>query len=301
MEVRKVTVTHFFDDLRDEYENIFMKLQKKYGLDEEVEYDDDDPEKEEEYQQYSEELAIMFQNLKKSNYKLYVFVLTLLYHDYILGVSNKKDPLYDVLEEHMNHVRSNVDDIESLLEYLEDNTDFYTDLVEEFIEFNENTYFEKRKIYLNSKDDSYLFKIFPNHIIDKLYYVISYTEEDLMSYFIEEGMSAVGVIISLLQNLYKVDENNFNKLIEPLIYKYYKNFRYKKDINESDKDNDELLTLIENKDIEEIKKEIIGSIDFLEYIILEFYNDSFVYDEERKSKVEKEYSKHKIKKLEEMM
>ncbi len=300
MEVRKVTVTHFFDDLRDEYENIFMKLQKKYGLDEEVEYDDS--EKEEEYQQYSEELTIMFQNLKKSNYKLYVFVLTLLYHDYILGVSNKKDPLHDVLEEHMNHVRSNVDDVESLLEYLEENPDFYTDLVEEFIEFNENTYFEKRKIYLKAKDeDSYLLKIFPQHIIDKLYYVITYTEEDLKSYFVEEGMSAVGVIISLLQNLYKVDKDNFNKLIEPLIYKYYKNFRYKKDINESDQDNDELLSLIENKDIEQIKKEIIGSIDFLEYIILEFYNDSFVYDEERKNKVEKEYSKHKIKKLEEMM
>ena len=300
MEVRKVTVTHFFDDLRDEYEKIFMNLQKKFGLDEFVEPDDD--EKEEEYEQYTDELIKLFENLKNTNYKLYVLVVSLLYHDYILESNDKKDSLHNVLEEHMNYVRSNVEDIKTLIEYLGDNDDFYTDLVERFIDFNENTYFEKREIYLKAKDeDSYLLKIFPQHIIDKLYYVITYTEEDLKSYFVEEGMSAVGVIISLLQNLYKVDKDNFNKLIEPLIYKYYKNFRYKKDINESDQDNDELLSLIENKDIEQIKKEIIGSIDFLEYIILEFYNDSFVYDEERKNKVEKEYSKHKIKKLEEMM
>lgn len=300
MEARRVTITGFYQELREQYREIFFKIQKKYGLDEEVDVDDHDHE--EEYAMYEEEIITKLENLKSNNIQQYLLVISMLYHDYILSVENKKDPLYSVLQEQFESVKEQVGSLKDLYQYLEENREFHSDLVEEFMEFSEMDFFERRERFLETKElDRYLTTIFPPHLIDKFYHVITYTEEDLMSYFVEEDMAAVGVIISLLQNLSKVDTNNFDKLIEPLIYKYYKNFSYKKSLGESDKDNDELLELIEKEDIGTIKDRIVNCIDYLEYIILEFYNDSFIYNEEYKEEVNKNYNKHKVKKLEEMM
>lgn len=299
MERKRVTVTHFYDDFRDEISKIFLKLQKKYDLDEEVDFDDCGKE---EYEEYEEDLINHFSALRNNNYNHYLLIITLLYHDYILSLQDDTDPLKEVLYEEFEKAREEINDIKSLDEYLQNNTQFYSDIVEGFLNFYEYEYFEKRKTYLKSKKiDKYLFKVFPPHLIDKLYYVITYTEEDLMTYFEEDGMSAIGVIISLLQNLYQADKENFNKLIEPLIYKYYKNFNYKREKNESDECNDELLKLIEDEDTEVIKEKVINNMDYLENILLEFYNNSFVYDEKYKEEVDNNYQKHKVKKLEEMM
>lgn len=300
MEIRRVTVTHFFDDLRDELERVLLKIQEKYGLDEYV--DTSDNGKEEEYEKYEEDLFCYFDSLKQNNYKHYQLIISILYHDYVLSIQDKNDPMRDILDEEYQRAREKVNDVESLEEYLDDNEQFYSDMVEGFLEFHQCDYFEKRERFLETKElDKYLTKVFPLHILDKLYYVITLTEEDLMSYFVEDGMSAIGIIISALQNLYHFDKNNFDKLIKPLIYKYYKNFNYKRELNESDEDNDQLLELIEKEDVKIIKEKIINSIDYLEYILLEFYNDSFVYDDEYKKKVNDTYQKHKVKKLEEMM
>ena len=300
MEIKRITVTHFFCDFRDELESILLKIQRKYGLDEEVDFSDSG--KEEDYEKYEKELSNCFNNLKCSNYKYYLFVISILYHDYVLSLQDEDDPLNDILCEEYLCAKEEVTNLKSLEEYLDNNEQFYSDIVEGFLEFNQYGYFEKRKRFLETRVlDNYLNTIFPPHLLDKFYYIINYTEEDFMSYFMEEGMSAVGIIIVLLQNLYHTDKDNFDKLIEPLIYKYYKNFSYKREIKESDKDNDLLLELIEKKDIDLVKNEIINSNDYLEYVLLEFYNDSFVYDENYKKKVDDTYQKHKVKKLEEMM
>ena len=300
MEIKRVTVTHFYDDLRDELENLFFKIQEKYGLDEYVDITDSD--NEEDYEKYEEDLSHYFYNLKQRNHSHYQLVISILYHDYVLAIQDKNDPMRDILDEEYQTAKEKVYDVESLEEYLEENGQFYSDIVQGFLDFHQCDYFEKRERFLRTKSlDKYLNGVFPPHLLDKLYYIISYTEEDLMSYFVEDGISAIGTIISVLQNLYHVDKNNFDKLIEPLIYKYYKNFNYKKELKKSDEDNDRLLELIEKEDIDSLKKKIVETIDYLEYILLEFYNDSFVYDEEYKKKVDNTYQKHKVKKLEEMM
>jgi len=300
MEIKRVTVTHFYDDLRDELEEVFCKLQEKYELDKYVDITDSD--NEEDYEDYREDLFNCFNELKHHNHSYYQLVISILYHDYVLAIHDKNDPMRDVLDEEYQIVKEKVSDMKSLEEYLEDNEEFYSEIVEGFLDFCQCDYFEKRERFLETKSlDKYLKGIFSPHFLDKFYYVISYTEEDLMSYLAEDGIDAIGAIISVLQNLYQVDKDNFDRLIKPLIYKYYKNFIYKKELKESDKDNDRLLELIEKEDIDSLKMKIVGTIDYLEYILLEFYNDSFIYDVDYKEKVDSTYQKHKVKKLEEMM
>lgn len=300
MEFLKVEVLSFYDDLRDEFKELFDRIKKKYKIDEDDTISEDDPEREERYQLYEEEVIKTLENLRNKNFKLYKDLVRLFYHDYCIIVQDEDDELYEVNQEQFLEAKSEIYDLDTLLIYLQENRDFICDLVANFLDFTETDYFSKRKILLETKDlDRYLFKIFPGHIIDKMYYTIPYTIDDLRRYFYEEDMNAVGIIISLLQNLYMVDRDNFDKLMNEMLRIYYKNSSYKKQTGICDLDNKILLSKIEKEDLSKIKADIIHSMDDLENILLELYNDTFVYDKNYKEDVNREYNKHKIKKLEE--
>ena len=322
-EIKKVTVYSILDDFRDMLQQHYKKLSIQYDLlddnttpikkevvddygnieeiDEDIEEDVeevDDEEEDERKQElqiaYDERVEEELKKLKSKNFKLYKNIVTLYYHDYVLLMESRFNDLdcdeIEIYEER----KKMIDSRESLLNYIESEDGFLSDLVSYFSDFTDLVFFEKREVFKKTNHiDKYLINISALHILDKLYYTIEYTTDDILSYFAEFDMDAIGVILDLLRGLSDHDKENYDKIITVLIDTYYKNYLYKQKSGTSDIEADKILKRIENENIDSFKESIGNDIDILESLALEFYNDNLVYNSDYKNKVQNEYETKK--------
>ncbi len=316
-EVKKVEVNDILSKFREKIQGHYTDLKVQYDLVELDDYDikkeeidkefvdecdnsDDEDENLEEELDRQEQLQIAFdekvteelKELKKKNFKLYEKIITLLYHDYVLVVRDEYNIYYKEDQELFEENKSRINSKEDLFNFLDERDDFYSDLISYFCSFAEMPYFKKRELFLKSNSlDKYLTNIFPLHILDKLYHTIEYTKDDLVSYFIESDINAIGTIIELLRGLAEHDENNYHKLMTELIETYYKNYIYKQKQNQSEELADTIIKKIEEDDIDNFIEEAKDNIDILEALSLEYYNDSMIYKDDYKEKVNNLYDR----------
>lgn len=255
-------------------------------------YDDemlDDSNHKDALDEYKYELAEFFENLKKYDLKKYKFVISLIYHDQFLMLDDDEEKMF----EDGISISEEIDDV------LVCNPDILYNMTELFLSFNELSYFNKRKIYINTKDkDQYLNNIFPYHYFDKLYFTVFYDENSLIKIFNdymllnynESVLDACNEVINTIQLLYNFDPDNYYNLMKPLLEKYYKHTMYKEKNGKLDEENELLINNIRNCDLEVLLSDLASNSYFLEDIVFELYNDTYVYSDSYKKKVDSLYN-----------
>ncbi len=303
-------VTNAVDKYRAKYSEFFSVIQDNY-LDEknvvESEYgynivDDDtetfyvDQEKMAEFEKgYTKKIVNIFDKIKEENYNNYKFLITLMYHDYIMLLEYYSDEFTEEEIEQIEDIEFDddiklINSFEDLDSYLEGNPDFYLVLMNYIIQFYDLNYYDIRDLYYkNDKNDKYLSKIFPCHIIDKLYFTKIITTNELIEEFKHSEPVAKSEIIKKLQTLQEYDINNYEMLVSEMLENFYKNVSYKRSIGMCEEVNYNLLTLLETGNIDILKGDITCELNSLKCLIQELYNDKKVYDEEFKEKANKYY------------
>ena len=240
------------------------------------------------------ELTDVFDTISEKNKKEYDFLLRLMYHDYVMMFEYDGDLTPEEKEE-INKIELDDDDLiadlDALKEYLKNNPNFYTVLIDYFIKFSNLNYYEARKLYYDNENrDRYLFNFFNCHLIDKLYFTKTITSDELIDEFNNGEMVAQAEIITKLQDLQEYDTNNYEKLLSELLENFYKNTSYKRSVGMCEDVNYNLLTLLETGDIKLLKNNITEEFNSLKCLIQELYNDKILYDEKFKEKANKYYS-----------
>lgn len=298
-----IEVDGYIDELRESLQGIFTDIQYNFGilnLSNDYEQEDDNDEeiltkgaqKEFDYQNF---IIEVFSRLRKVDYKNYKFLISLLYHDYCMSINDEKE-----LEHLLNKLINNNHNFKDIDELLQNNKAYYIDFLEGFLNFSEMPYLDKRGTFIDSNNiDKHLNKIFPLHYLDKLYYILPYNKQRLISIFEkyqitisrEYKVDAFSEIISLIADLYYYDMNNYFNLMTSLLENYYKYNSYPNSYKTLDKKNIELMAKITNWDLEPLLDEISQDYQFLEIVVDELYNDEYVYSDEYKKNVNLYYSK----------
>ena len=303
-----IEITNVINKLRDKILTYFTDMQMQYDIynyinDEDKEYSEEELKRYEDlFISYQNRIIDDFEQLKIRDSKMYKQVITLMYHDYCIIAHDKDNEYYEDEIETFNDIKQKINSFKDLVEYLNNYDEFYCDLAADFIDYTKTDYFNKRKLMLENEDlDDYLKRIYPLHIIDKLYYTLRYTKDNFIGYLDQFGEDGIGSIIETLKNLYHTDKDNYNTIMLELIEIYYKSTLYKLK-NVSSNEDLTLLKKIENINIDCLADYIINNLDYLEEIILEFYRYSVQYNENYISDVDKLYEtsdlplKNKIKK-----
>ena len=298
----RIEVLDVVNKIRKPIIDFFKDLQFQYDIHDYIydngEHEEDEDEDEEElrrkeelFQAYNDRVIDLLSKFKTKENKKYKQIICLLFHDYCLDMASNKDNKEYLDEiEIFEEVKNLIQDYSNLEEHLETQPEFYNDMLASFIDYNNNTYFDKRKILIESKElDIYLTKMYPLHLIDKLFYTIPYTKDSLANCFYADAGAGYGVVIETLRSLYHADFNNYNNLMSELIEIYYKNMLYKIK-NGIPHDDLNLFKRIENNEIDNTIKVVSNNIDFLEIIISEFYRDTMKYSDDYKNKVEQLYN-----------
>lgn len=311
-----IEIDGYIDKLRENLQGIFtdikhnfgiLNLSDDYGQENDDEFNNNDFEQEdadydeeiltEEAQrelEYQDFIIKAFSKLRETNYEQYKFLISFLYHDYCLSINDEKE-----LESHLNRLIKKYSNFEEIDAFLHDHKDYYVDFLEGFLNFSEMAYLEKRETFIDSSNiDKYLNKIFPLHYLDKLYYILPYNKQTLISIFEkyqitifrELKVDAFSETISLITDLYYYDMNNYFNLMTSLLENYYKYNSYPNSYKILDKKNTELMAKITNWDLEPLLAEISQDYQFLEIIVDELYNDEYVYSDEYKTAVNLYYN-----------
>lgn len=310
--VELVEVITKIDDYRSKYAQFFSVVEDAYfDKKSEIEemctysYEDDDVETsfvdEEKLMEYNDVavkvLTDVFDTIKEKDAKEYDFLLRLMYHDYIMMLEyegdltpEEKEKLDEIEFDDDSEIIGSLDELK--LE-IEKDAKYYLILIGYFIRFNDLDFYEIRKLfYDNEKKDKYLTKIFPCHIIDKLYFTRTITSNELINEF-EHGESfAQTEIIRKLQTLQFYDKKNYDMLVCEVLENFYKNASYKRSEGMCEDVNYNLLTLMETGNIDLLKENITGEFNSLKCLIQELYNDKKIYDEEFKEKANSYYLEH---------
>ena len=308
VEIKKVTniidkyrskYSDFFSNIQDNYLDEKGIIESKYGyniVDEEKETFCVDKEKIEEFQKnYTKKIVNIFDKIKEENKNEYKFLVTLMYHDYIMLLEYYSDEFTEEEIEQIEELEFNddiklIDSFEDLNSYLEGNPDFYFTLMNYLIQFYDLNYYDTRSLYYkNDKNDKYLSKIFPFHIIDKLYFTKLITSNDLIDEFEHEQNVAIHEIVEKLYMLRRFDKKNYGMLIDEMLENFYKNTTYKRSKGIFEDINLNLITLIEKGDMKYLKHNIIDEHNSIICIIQELYNNCKVYDLEYKKEAENYY------------
>lgn len=308
VEIRRVTdkinkyrgkYSEFFSVVQDDYLDKKIMVESEYGysiVEDDKETFCVDSEKMEEFQrEYTKTIVNIFDNIKNKDINNYKFLLSLMYHDYIMLLEYYSDEFSKEEIEQIEDLEFEEDiklinSIEDLDSYLEGNPSFYFVLMHYLIQFYDLNYYDTRSLYYkNNKNDKYLSKIFPCHIIDKLYFTKTITSNELVDEF-ERGESvAMQNIVDILHSLKRFDKNNYEMLINEMLENFYKNVSYKRSKSMCEDVNFNLMTLIEKGDMKSLKKTIIDEYYSIRCIIQELYNNSKIYDSEYKKDAEEYY------------
>lgn len=274
-------------------------MESEYGynvVDEDKEIFCVDEEKMEEFEKgYTKTIISIFDRIKTEDKNNYKFLITLMYHDYIMLLEYYSDEFTEEEIEQIEDLEFNddiklINSFEDLDNYLEGNPNFYLVLINYIIQFYDLNYYDTRNLYYkNDKNDKYLSKIFPCHIIDKLYFTRMITSNELIEEFKNSEAVAKTEIIRKLQALQEYDINNYEVLVSEMLENFYKNASYKRSIGMCEEVNFNLLTLLETGNINLLKENITGELNSLKCLIQELYNDKKIYDEEFKEKANNYY------------
>lgn len=309
-----IEVSGYIDELRENLQGIFTDVKYNYNVldlddDFDQEYIEGDEfyydeeilteEAQNEYEEYESFIIEKFNDLRKADFKQYKFLISLIYHDYCLSINDESK-----LELIFNSLIKTNSNFNQLDLFLQKNKIYYIDFLEGFLRFSEMTYFDKRSIFIDSDNiDKYLHNIFPLHYIDKLYYVLPYTNRTLIlifekyqvKQFEELKEDAFYEIIDTITSLYECDAENYFDLMIPLLEEYYKYNSYEDNYNKLDDNNKKLMDKIKKEDLEPLLSDIAENDQFLQSIITEFYNYNYEYSEEYKNKVNTFYNTKKDK------
>lgn len=249
-------------------------------------------------QKYETATIQFFSLLKNKNHKQYRLLLSIMYHDFCLDVTSHKSHFLDDEREIFYDIKSQATTIDKLENVVEKNPTLIFDFNVHFLHYFNLFYFDKRKSMIDNHDlDKYLQTIFPLHYLDKFYYTFPYTISSLTNIFKGfEKFSApiaqhysIDKTIGILGALYYSDPDNYYSLMIPLLQKYYSYTLYKSHENKMDNSNNELMEKIKNSDLEVLLTEIVEQPEFLKNVILELYNDTYLYTDKFKKNAEDNY------------
>ena len=292
----------FFSVVQDDYLDKKSIMEEKYGyniVDEDKETFCVDQEKMDEFEKgYTKTIVNIFDNIKEQDKNNYQFLLSLMYHDYMMLLEYYSDQFLDEEIEELENVEFEEDiklinDFEELESYLEGTPEFYQVLINYLIQFEDLNYYDVRSLYYkNSSNDKYLSKMFPCHIIDKLYFTKTITSSDLIQEFDRGEAVAMQEIVDKLRSLRKYDESNYETLLNEMLENFYKNVVYKRSKGIYQDTNMNLITVMEQGDIKNLKDSILEEYYSMRCIVLEMYNNSKIYDSEYKREAEEYYRKN---------
>lgn len=300
IEKYRAKYSEFFSVLQDEYLDEKSSVESEYGyniVDDDKETFYVDTEKMEEFEKgYTKKIVNIFDKIKEDDEKNYKFLITLMYHDYIMLLEYYSDEFTKEEIEQIEDIEFDddiklINSFEDLDNYLEGNPDFYLVLMNYIIQFYDLNYYDVRSLYYkNDKNDKYLSNIFPSHIIDKLYFTRTITSNELIDEFKRSEEVAQTEIIGKLQFLQIYDKKNYDMLVSEMLENFYKNVSYKRSIGMCEDVNYNLLSLLENGNITFLKNNVTGELNSLKCLIQELYNDKIIYDEEFREKANSYYS-----------
>lgn len=311
VEINKVTdkidlyrakYSEFFSVVQDDYLDKKSKMEEEYGYNlvgEDTETFCVDKDKMEEFEQgYTKTIVNIFDNIKEKDKNNYKFLVSLMYHDYMMlleyyGDQFEEDEIEEIEELEFEEDVKLINSFDDLENYLEGNPQFYLVLFNYLIQFSDLNYYDVRNLYYkNSYNDEYLSKMFPCHIIDKLYFTRTITPNDLVDEFEKGETIAMREIVEKLRALKRFDNNNYEMLMNEMLENFYKNVTYKRSKGIHQNANVNLITIIEQGDIDFLKKNIVDEYYSMRCIALELYNNSKIYDSEYKKEAEEYYQKN---------
>lgn len=266
---------------------------------------------------YAKKIYEVFDNLKKNDPKTYLSFLATVFSDYykMLYTMQKQGKL-SLEDEGSLIFFSSVKNINNLRLEITLMPDALVDMVDKSLVFNELSFFEKRKIFSQSKEkNAYIQRINPAHILDQIYYCKSY-DPDLFISMYNDFMAkhknddkevakdlALESLSSLYEELKIYDPNNQQKLGYAMIRDYYIYKKYEEKNNKPSIDDKLIIKALEKDEMNSLcmLNHEIDSTDTTKNIIKGFieYNTetSKEFREEAEESLRKNISNELKKKL----
>lgn len=290
-------------------------------------YDDDYDEEldeeldEEQLVERTNKIMLYFDHLKYCSYDMYKQVISMLFVDYYVMA------YYYIKQCDEDYDLSLFDDFKSvddIIYFIDENPEFLVTIMSESLEFCLADHEEKRDIIINcKKKETYLMKINPLFILDKIEYCRKQTKEDIIikqrEYYKEysatdiikdktnaelEQMSEDNTDLSIwdaayyLRNIYHIDKRNYRSLILDIAKDTYKYLLYKKTY-EQEKDS-YLINLFEQMSLSNFIRETLEDKTKLDDLLSSFIELNKLNLDKKKeimAKVEQNENKILIKKI----